>query len=143
MEVGERIRIEELYYYFTYKYISSLYSYTTKLQLASTVEIYKNNSNRKVKTIKIKLKLPGEPFKNLFEEIDIQKNCFDKWNRDIRSHDPLKKTREGVHCNTARSRKIEHKVKLKSFNQKLFPNKIVVAYWEVLTENTCFEITRW
>ena len=54
-------------------------------------------SNRKAKTIKIKLKLPREPFEKLFEEIDIQKNCVDELNRDIRSHDPLKNTHKGVH----------------------------------------------
>ena len=33
----------------------------------------------RLKITKIKLKLPREPFKDLFEEIDIQnKNCFDK-----------------------------------------------------------------
>ena len=52
----------------------------------------------RLKIAKIKLKLPREPFKDLFEEIDIQnKNCFDKWNRDIRGQNPLKNTREGVY----------------------------------------------
>ena len=54
--------------------------------------------NRKTKIGKIKLKLPREPFQDLFEEIDIQnKNCFDKLNRDIRGHNPLKNTRKRVH----------------------------------------------
>ena len=47
---------------------------------------------------KIKLKLPREPFKYFFEEIDIQnKHWFGNWNRDFRGHNPLKNTREGIH----------------------------------------------
>ena len=46
----------------------------------------------------MKLKLPREPFKDLFKEIDIQnENCFDNWNHDIRGHNPLKNMRSGVH----------------------------------------------
>ena len=124
-------------------YIAIPLKLTQQLQLASTVKISKKVSNRKAKTIKMKLKLPREPFTNLFEEKDIQKKCFDEWNSDIRSHDPLKDTREGVHFRYNQISKKWRSLKSKSSNQKLFPNKKIVAYWEVLTENTCFEISRW
>ena len=59
-------------------YIAIPLKLTQQLQLASTVKISKKVSSRKAKTIKMKLKLPREPFTNLFEEKDIQKKCFDE-----------------------------------------------------------------
>ena len=52
--------------------------------------------------------MPREPLNGLFGEIDIQnKNCFDKWNHDIRGHNPLKTHMKEFMCNTARSQKSE------------------------------------
>ena len=78
------------YYYFTYNCIPLLHIYTSKLQLVSTVRsgrpevfflfLQKTSQRLLVNYEKIiELKLPKEPFKDLFEEIDIKnKNCFDK-----------------------------------------------------------------
>ena len=113
-------------------YIIIIYHQTTASCHSKNIKY----SNRKAKTIKIELKLPREPFTNLFEETDIQTNGFDKWNR-----------RDARRSSFAIQPDLEEmkilKVKLKRSNQKLFANKIIVLYWEVLTENTCFETSRW
>ena len=127
------------YYYFTYNCIPSLYSHTRKLQLVSTVrsgrpEVFllflQKTSRRLLVNYEkiIKLKLPKEPFKNLFEEIDIKnKNYFDKWNCDIKGHNPseLIRVHRSSYAIMLGLEKLKTlKVKWKSSNHKLFSNKI-------------------
>ena len=62
----------------------------------------------RLKIAKIKLKLPREPFKDLFEEIDIQnKNCFDKEIVILEAIILEKTHAKEFMCNAARSRKNE------------------------------------
>ena len=78
-----------------------------------------------------------------FEEIDIQKTVLINEIVVLEVMTLWKTHAKEFICDTVRSWKNKDPEKLKIFNQKLSPNKTIEAYWEVLTENTCFEISRW
>ena len=78
-----------------------------------------------------------------FEETDIQKTVLINEIVVLEVMTLWKTHAKEFICDTVRSWKNEDPEKLKIFNQKLSPNKAIEAYWEVLTENTCFEISRW
>ena len=78
-----------------------------------------------------------------FEETDIQKTVLINEIVVLEVMTLWKTHAKEFICDTVRSWKNEDPEKLKIFNQKLSPNEAIEAYWEVLTENTCFEISRW